>query len=354
MSTLPCQARAVVIGCGIVGNSLAYHLTDQGWSDVVLLDKGPLPNTGGSTGHASNFLFLVDHSKEMTQLTLESARQYRELGVYTECGGIEVARTEERMEELRRRMASAKSWGVEPVFLLTPAEVKELVPYIDESDPPRRLSTRRPSGVVDSLRAGTLQRGRASPGAGAHSPVLRQHGGRSASTSRAAGVRRVRHDRCGTIEAEVVVIAGWRLEPARSREMAGAADPAHPGRAPDDRRRPRPALRAGPVACDRVPDRARHGHEHVRAQPVGTPALPPARGGSRRVPSGRRTSHTRAATACRDPGRSRGDSRWSATRPCALNSAVECFCCQVRAPICMAEGSSCGDAVALDRLRSPC
>jgi glycine/D-amino acid oxidase-like deaminating enzyme len=157
--TLPSQARAVVIGCGIVGNSLAYHLTDQGWSDVVLLDKGPLPNPGGSTGHASNFIFLVDHSKEMTQLTLESARQYRELGVYTECGGLEVARTEERMQELRRRMASAKSWGIEPVSLVTPAEIKELVPYIDESILLGGFHT--PGvGVVDSLRAGTLMRER--------------------------------------------------------------------------------------------------------------------------------------------------------------------------------------------------
>jgi glycine/D-amino acid oxidase-like deaminating enzyme len=74
MSSLPSHVRAVVIGCGIVGNSVAYHLTDQGWSDVVLLDKGPLPNPGGSTGHASNFIFPVDHSKEMTQLTLERHR----------------------------------------------------------------------------------------------------------------------------------------------------------------------------------------------------------------------------------------------------------------------------------------
>src|SRR5215510_2085859 len=155
--SFPSQARAVVIGCGIVGNSLAYHLTDQGWSDVVLLDKGPLPNPGGSTGHASNFIFLVDHSKEMTQLTLESVRQYEELGVFTQCGGIEVARTEARMEELRRRMASAKSWGVEPVSLVTPAEIKELVPYIDESILLGGFHT--PGvGVVDSLRAGTLMR----------------------------------------------------------------------------------------------------------------------------------------------------------------------------------------------------
>ena len=133
MSTFPASARAVVIGCGIVGNSLAYHLTRLGWTDVVLIDKGPLPNPGGSTGHASNFIFPVDHSKEMTQLTLESQRQYVEMGVNTECGGIEVARTEERMEELRRRMASAKSWGVDSARLVTPAEIKELVPYIDES-----------------------------------------------------------------------------------------------------------------------------------------------------------------------------------------------------------------------------
>ena len=115
-----------MIGCGIVGNSLAYHLVRLGWSDVVLLDKGPLPNPGGSTGHASNFIFPVDHSKEVAQLTLESVRQYRELGVFTGSGGIEVARTEERLDELRRRMASAKSWGVEPTSLVTPAEIEEL------------------------------------------------------------------------------------------------------------------------------------------------------------------------------------------------------------------------------------
>src|SRR6185312_3789959 len=130
-SALPASARAVIVGAGIVGNSLAYHLARLGWRDLVLLDKGPLPNPGGSTGHASNFIFPVDHSKEMTALTLDSVRQYEELGVFTRSGGIEVARTEERMQELQRRMASAKSWGVEPVSMLTREQVKELVPYID-------------------------------------------------------------------------------------------------------------------------------------------------------------------------------------------------------------------------------
>src|SRR3954467_14756412 len=159
-SPLPTTARAVVIGAGIVGNSLAYHLAELGWTDLVLLDKGPLPNPGGSTGHASNFIFPVDHSKEMTQLTLESVRQYREAGVFTESGGVEVARTEERLEELRRRMASAKSWGIDDVSLVTPAEVKELVPFIDESVILGGFYTAS-VGVVDSLRAGTIMRERA-------------------------------------------------------------------------------------------------------------------------------------------------------------------------------------------------
>src|ERR1700748_2324644 len=110
-SALPTTARAVVIGAGIVGNSLVDHLARLGWRDLVLLDKGPLPTPGGSTGHASNFIFPVDHSKEMTQLTADSVRQYKEWGVFTESGGIEVARTEERMQELQRRVSSAEAWG---------------------------------------------------------------------------------------------------------------------------------------------------------------------------------------------------------------------------------------------------
>ena len=222
MSDAPATARAVVIGCGIVGNSLAYHLTRLGWSDVVLLDKGPLPNPGGSTGHASNFIFLVDHSKEMTELTLESVRQYEELGVLTVCGGIEVARTEERMEELRRRMASAKAWGIEPVSLVTPAEIKELVPFVDESILLGGFYA--PGvGVADSLRAGTLMRERGIEAGGltvlASTEVhgLRVEGGRirSVETSK------------GTIEAETVVVACGVWSPLLAA-MAGAHIPLTP------------------------------------------------------------------------------------------------------------------------------
>src|SRR3954471_22146831 len=159
-SSLPTSARAVVIGAGIVGNSLAYWLSELGWTDLVLLDKGPLPNPGGSTGHASNFIFPVDHSKEMTQLTADSVRQYRDAGVFTESGGIEVARTEERMQELQRRMSSAKAWGIEGCEIITPARVKELVPYIEESVIVGGFYTQG-VGIVDSLRFGTIAREKA-------------------------------------------------------------------------------------------------------------------------------------------------------------------------------------------------
>ena len=222
MSTLPSHARAVVIGCGIVGNSVAYHLGRLGWRDIVLLDKGPLPNPGGSTGHASNFIYLVDHSKEMTALTVESVNQYREMGVFTESGGIEVARTKERMQELTRRMASALSWGIEPVSLVTPAEVKRLVPYIDESIILGGFYT--PGvGVVDSLRAGTIMRERGqSAGAitvSAKTEVLGidiEHG----------RVRRVRTTE-GDVEAETVVITCGVWSP-RVGLMAGTHIPLTP------------------------------------------------------------------------------------------------------------------------------
>jgi glycine/D-amino acid oxidase-like deaminating enzyme len=130
MSTLPSRARAVVIGAGIVGNSVAYHLARLGWRELVQIDKGPLPNPGGSTGHASNFIFPVDHSREMTDLTLDSRRQYTELGVFTQSGGFEVARTPERMQELTRRITSSKAWASSPAW-----------------SPPPRCSRRCPSST---------------------------------------------------------------------------------------------------------------------------------------------------------------------------------------------------------------
>src|SRR5215210_9052890 len=221
MSQLPDRARVVVIGGGIVGNSLVFHLARLGWRDIVQIEKGTFPNPGGSTGHASNFIFLTDHNKEMTAFTLDSVRQYKELGVFTECGGIEVARTPERMEELKRRMASSKSWGID-AELLTPAQVREMVPFIDETVILGGFHS--PGvGVVDSLRAGTLMREKA-----------REMGALTiAATTEVTGidvedgrVRRVRTD-AGDVEADTVVIACGIWSP-RIAAMAGASIPLTP------------------------------------------------------------------------------------------------------------------------------
>jgi glycine cleavage system aminomethyltransferase T/glycine/D-amino acid oxidase-like deaminating enzyme len=222
MATLPGRARVVVIGAGIVGNSMAFHLAKQGWRDIVLVEKGTLPNPGGSTGHASNFIFLTDHSKEMTAFTADSVRQYKELGVLTETGGIEVARTPERMQELTRRMSSSLAWGIEGVKLLDPAEVKAMVPFIDESVILGGFYTEGVA-VVDSLQAGTLMRqaaqemGALTISAGTEVTGIDIEAGR---------VTRVRTDH-GDIETDTVVIACGIWSP-RIAAMAGASIPLTP------------------------------------------------------------------------------------------------------------------------------
>src|SRR4051794_14985346 len=221
MASVPPTARVVVIGAGIVGNSLVHHLARLGWTDIVQIDKGPLPNPGGSTGHASNFIFPVDHSREITDLTLDSVRQYQEMGVFTRSGGFEVARTEERMEELRRRMSSARAWGIE-AELVSPAFVAEKVPFLDPDQIIGAFWT--PSvGVVDSLRAGTIMRERAlESGALTVVPTV-EVTGLDVDEGR---IRRVRTSG-GDIEAEHVVIACGVWSP-KIGDMAGISIPLTP------------------------------------------------------------------------------------------------------------------------------
>ncbi|SEH57258.1 Glycine cleavage system T protein (aminomethyltransferase) [Halopenitus malekzadehii] len=156
---LPESAETVILGAGIVGNSLSYHLARYGREDIVLIDKGPLPDPGGSTGHASNFLMPVEHSKEMSHLTRRSIEQYKDFDTFTNSGGIEVARTDERVEELKRRVQSAKSWG-EPGELLTPEEVEDMVPYVN-TDLIKAGFHSPGAGTCDPLRAGEVMRARA-------------------------------------------------------------------------------------------------------------------------------------------------------------------------------------------------
>lgn len=220
-SSLPSRCNVLVIGAGIVGNSLVHHLAELGWTDIVQIDKGPLPNPGGSTGHASNFIFPVDHSREITDLTLDSMRQYEEMGVLTTSGGFEVARTQERMEELRRRMSSAKAWGIE-ASLVTPEEVVEKVPFLDPSVIVGAFWT--PSvGVVDSLRAGTIMREKAqAKGVLTTVPNVEVTG----MTVTEGRISAVQTDK-GDIEAPVVVIACGVWSPRLAR-MAGAHIPLTP------------------------------------------------------------------------------------------------------------------------------
>ena len=226
MSELPTRANVVVIGAGIVGSCLVGHLARLGWTDLVLLEKGPLPNPGGSTGHASNFIFPVDHNKEMALLGEQSANQYRDMKLSVDSGGIEVARTADRMHELARRMTSARAWGIE-AHLLTPAEVVELVPFVNEEVILGGFYSPTVS-VVDSLEAGTTMRREAVETVGcqvfANTEVL------DIETSEGEGgvttVRSVVTDK-GTIQADHVVIA-CGVWSNRIANMAGAAIPLVP------------------------------------------------------------------------------------------------------------------------------
>jgi 4-methylaminobutanoate oxidase (formaldehyde-forming) len=112
------SARVVIVGGGIVGTSVAYHLTRLGWRDVVLLEQGRL--SGGTTWHAAGLVGQLRSSSNLTRLIRYSADLYSRLEAETgqatgwrRCGSVSVARTEERMVQLRRNAAMATAYGVE-------------------------------------------------------------------------------------------------------------------------------------------------------------------------------------------------------------------------------------------------
>ncbi|WP_018688257.1 GcvT family protein [Ahrensia kielensis] len=133
--TPPSTARAVIIGGGIAGCSVAYHLAKLGWKDIVLLERKQL--TSGTTWHAAGLIAQLRSSKNMTRLAKYSQELYgkleEETGVATgfrRCGSITVALTEERLEEITRQASMARAFGVE-VEEITPAQVKERYPHIN-------------------------------------------------------------------------------------------------------------------------------------------------------------------------------------------------------------------------------
>ena len=122
----------VVVGGGIVGAGVAYHLARQGWDDIVLIDRGPLWTTGGSTSHAPGLVFQNNPSRTMTRLAQWTVALLSELGCYHAVGGIEVATTQERAAELDRRCARACGYGLD-ARLLSAADVVERLPLVDRA-----------------------------------------------------------------------------------------------------------------------------------------------------------------------------------------------------------------------------
>lgn len=130
------RAGTVIIGAGIVGTSAAYHLAELGEADVFVIDQGPLFETGGSTSHAPGLVFQINGSRAMCKIAQETVRLYNSLDLDGEpcfypVGGIEIATTPERMQELRRRLGYARSFGLDGVELLSPAETVAYEPLLD-------------------------------------------------------------------------------------------------------------------------------------------------------------------------------------------------------------------------------
>ncbi|MBT8458249.1 MAG: FAD-binding oxidoreductase, partial [Boseongicola sp.] len=136
--SLPEQARVVIIGGGVIGCSVAYHLAKIGWNDVVLMERKRL--TSGTTWHAAGLIGQLRASANMTKLAKYTQELYvqleEETGVSTGCrwcGSISVALTEDRKEELLRQASMARAFGVE-VHEISPAEVVEKYPHLKVDD----------------------------------------------------------------------------------------------------------------------------------------------------------------------------------------------------------------------------
>ena len=156
--------RVVVIGAGIVGCALADELTERGWTDVTVVDQGPLFATGGSSSHAPGLVFQTNPSKTMAAFARYTVEKYSALTLddascFRQVGGLEVATTPERWRDLSRRAGFAASWGI-GASLLTPDECAALHPLLD----PARIhgGLYVPSdGLTHALRAGEAQARRA-------------------------------------------------------------------------------------------------------------------------------------------------------------------------------------------------
>ena len=168
MDNFPTQARAVIIGGGIVGCSTAYHLGKLGWKDTVLLERHKL--SSGSTFHAAGLVGQLRTSANITQLLGHSVALYNTLEAETGLatgwkmnGGLRLACNAARWTELRRQATTAHSFGLE-MHLLSPQEARDLWPLMDISDlvGAAFLPTDgqvNPSDITQSLAKGARMRG---------------------------------------------------------------------------------------------------------------------------------------------------------------------------------------------------
>jgi glycine cleavage system aminomethyltransferase T/glycine/D-amino acid oxidase-like deaminating enzyme len=165
---LPGRARAVIIGGGVIGTSVAYHLTLRGITDVLLLEQGQL--SCGTTWHAAGLVGQLRASESGTRLVQYSTRLYERLEAETglatgfrRCGGVTVARTADRLTQLRRTAATAEAFGLD-CELISPARAADLYPIMDTSDLAGALwlpgdGRADPTGLTAALARGARRRG---------------------------------------------------------------------------------------------------------------------------------------------------------------------------------------------------
>ncbi|MSX48911.1 MAG: FAD-dependent oxidoreductase, partial [Actinobacteria bacterium] len=133
-SSLPSRAKIVVIGGGVGGTSVAYHLAELGEKDVILLDRSDL--TSGSTFHSAGLVGQLRADPTLTKMNMHSVDLYRKLEAtdtppgWKECGSIKLASTPERMEEIRRQIGWARTFGLD-LQEISPKQAQELFPLID-------------------------------------------------------------------------------------------------------------------------------------------------------------------------------------------------------------------------------
>ncbi len=221
---LPARARVVVVGGGVIGTSVAYHLTRLGWDDVLLLEQGTL--SCGTTWHAAGLVGLLRASESGTRLVQYSTELYarleEETGLsagYKQCGGVIVARSEDRMTQLRRTAATAAAFGLR-AEMLTPAEAHERFPVMQVEDLRGAIwlpddGKANPADLTQALAKGARMRGATILERARVVDVLTRDG----------AVTGVRTDR-GDVEAEVVVNCAGQWAKAVA-EMVGVTVPLH-------------------------------------------------------------------------------------------------------------------------------